>query len=139
MFWLSQGVGMHSRAFDDHPDRVVLVAAVPPAGQANTAALAAFLGNALPSATVPDAASRFRLLGVVAQGQGGAALLALDDQPAKVYRASSRLDENTVLQAVGLRHVVLGSGEPGEPGKRLEMPGRDELDASDSGSGPLPE
>jgi hypothetical protein len=60
---------------------------------------------------------------VVTQGRGGAALLAVDGKPARPYRVGSRIDEGTVLQSVGPRHVVLAASADGTALQRLEMPG----------------
>lgn len=123
VFWLLRLAGMPLAAAPDASPASRLVSADgPPVALLSVPELAALLGQALPSAeTAVSAPARFKLLGVVAEGRGGVALLALDDQPARPYRVGSRLDEITVLQAVGPRHVVLGTGEPGSGGQRLEL------------------
>lgn len=115
---------MPSQASSDQRDRakVVPVVATSTTRQVSAAELAALLGQALPSAEAqPDASKRFRLLGVVAQVGGGAALVAMDDQPAKPYRLGSHLDEATYLQTVGPRHVVLGNSSSSTSSLRLEL------------------
>ncbi|MGH8803367.1 MAG: type II secretion system protein N, partial [Polaromonas sp.] len=67
--------------------------------------------------------NRFSLVGVVTEGPGGAALLAVDGKPARPYRVGSRIDEGTVLQSVGPRHAVLAASADGPPLQRLELPG----------------
>lgn len=92
---------------------------------ARQAAIARFLGatdSAATSAINTRANSRFSLIGVVAQGRGGAALIAADGQPARPYRVGSRIDEGTVLQSVGPRHAVLAASADGPALQRLELP-----------------
>lgn len=98
-----------------------------PAGDASArlAAIARVLGDdqsALAS-PVASASSRFALLGVVAQGSTGAALLVIDGKPAKPYRVGSELEEGLLLQSVGPRHVVLAASAGGPALHRLELPG----------------
>ena len=98
-----------------------------PAGDASAqlAAIARVLGDAQPAVTtsVASAPSRFGLLGVVAQGSGGAALLMIDGKPAKPYRVGTQLEEGLLLQSVGPRHVVLAASAGGPALHRLELPG----------------
>ncbi len=61
-------------------------------------------------------------MGVIAQGRGGAALIAADDKPAKPYRVGSRIDEGVLLQSVGPRHAVLATSADGPALQRLELP-----------------
>ncbi len=122
MFWALRWTGMPAPGTAELNRSVKVVADGPVVGSAGAAELAVLLGQALPGAEALPAPSRFKLLGVVAQGKSGAALLAMDQQPAMAYRVGSRLDENTVLQSVGPRHVVLGSGAAGATGQRLELP-----------------
>lgn len=92
---------------------------------ARQAAIARFLGannSVAASSSTVLIASRFSLIGVVTQGRGGAALLVVDGKPAKPYRVGSRIDEGTVLQSVGPRHVVLAASADGPALQRLEMP-----------------
>jgi general secretion pathway protein C len=100
---------------------------VVPAGDASArlAALARVLG-ATPSTEAPAVASapnRFGLLGVVAQGSRGAALLVIDGKPAQPYRVGAQLEEGVLLQSVGQRHVVLSASAGGPALHRLELPG----------------
>jgi general secretion pathway protein C len=78
------------------------------------AALARVLGATPQAAAVsapavaPPLSSRFQLLGVVADGSdGGAALIAIDGQPAKPYRVGATLEGDVVLRAVQRRSVRL--------------------------------
>ncbi|MCZ2497283.1 general secretion pathway protein C [Xylophilus sp. Kf1] len=97
-------------------------AAAPDAG-----ALARTLGavpDAGPAPSAP-AASRFVLLGVLAgSSHGGAALLAVDGQPAKTFRVGSVVAPGFVLASVSPRRVVLGADGSASAGAGLtvEMP-----------------
>ena len=63
----------------------------------------------------PQAASRFVLLGVVADSaRQGAALIAVDGKPARPFRVGSRLVDGYVLQSVSVRSAALG-GSVGSP------------------------
>lgn len=65
-------------------------------------------GTGANAESVPFEAKRYKLVGVVTGVRGGAALLSINDQPAKPYAVGSRIDDANLLLAVGLRHVVLG-------------------------------
>src|SRR5436190_21217648 len=68
------------------------------AGPADPAAVARLLG-ATPVAAAPVASlsSRFTLLGIVAEADGGgAALISVDGKPPKPYRVGAPLDEGLV-------------------------------------------
>ena len=111
-----------------------------PAGDASArlAAIARVLGDdqsALAS-PVASASSRFALLGVVAQGSTGAALLVIDGKPAKPYRVGSELEEGLLLQSVGPRHVVLAASAGGPALHRLELPGPMAANAPASAASP---
>lgn len=78
----------------------------------------------------PEAASRFRLLGIVAPKQAaaggaisahGVALIAVDGKMPKAYTIGAPLDGNLVLQSVSLRTASIGSGQ-GAPTITLELP-----------------
>ena len=92
-------------------------------------AMARLLGAVtLPAPVVPVAAlaSRFVLVGVLA-GQtsgGGAALIAVDGQPAKPYRVGTVVDAGLVLQALGPRQARLGAAVRGPSAVTLELPAR---------------
>ncbi|MES2186080.1 MAG: type II secretion system protein N [Pseudomonadota bacterium] len=68
------------------------------------------------------AASRFVLLGVLADvsSGGGAALLAVDGQPARPFRVGSTVAPGYVLQSVGRRRAVLGA--TGSAALTVDMP-----------------
>lgn len=116
-----------------------------PAGDASArlAAIARVLGatQSTQAEPVASAPARFGLLGVVAQGRGGAALLAIDGKPAKPYRVGTELEEGLLLQSVGPRHVVLAASAGGPALHRLELPGpmaatSTKADAPTAGSAP---
>lgn len=98
-----------------------------PAGDASArlAAITRVLGDAQSAVatSVASAPTRFGLLGVVAQGSSGAALLVIDGKPARPYRVGSQLEEGLLLQSVGQRHVVLAASAGGPALHRLELPG----------------
>ncbi len=82
---------------------------------------------AAPSATpaaAPELASRFKLLGVMANqpNQGdGYALIAVDAKPARAYPVGAALDGDLVLQSVSLRSAAIGPAQ-GTPALTLEVP-----------------
>lgn len=78
------------------------------------------------AAPAPQAASRFRLLGVVApkadapQG-GGIALVSIDGKPARPYRVGSHVDGELILRGVGPRNAAFGPAS-GTTAFTLELP-----------------
>ncbi len=83
------------------------------------------------AAAAPQAASRFKLLGIVAPkvastgastSARGVALIAVDGKMAKAYPVGARVDNDLVLQSVSLRTVSIGSTTQGEPTITLELP-----------------
>jgi general secretion pathway protein C len=80
---------------------------------------------AAPEAPSPAAASRFALLGVVADAnRQGAALIAIDGQPARPFKVGARLADGFVLQSVTTRSAALGASANGEPALTLQLPTR---------------
>ncbi|CAM5792207.1 type II secretion system protein N [Rhizobacter fulvus] len=78
----------------------------------------------------PQAASRFKLLGIVApkyasttasSSTHGVALIAVDGKMAKAYPVGARVDNDLVLQSVSLRTVSIGPTQ-GAPTITLELP-----------------
>ena len=80
---------------------------------------------AAPTAPVASVGSRFALLGVLAgrSSGGGAALIAVDGQPAKPFRLGTVVDAGLVLLALEPRQAQLGAAG-GPPSLTLEMPPR---------------
>jgi len=110
------------------PDAMAPPAIVAPAATADPAAVARMLG-AVPSeivaAPTPDAASRFVLLGVVADtDQQGAALIAVDGKPARPFRVGAKIAEGYVLQSVTVRAATLGARADSAPMFTLQLPVR---------------
>jgi len=76
----------------------------------------------------PEAASRFRLIGVMAPRAAaasaavgaGVALIAVDGKPAKAYAVGARLDGEVMLQSVSLRAASIAMG-PGQAPVLLEL------------------
>jgi len=104
------------------------VAASPPAATAPAAidplAVARVLG-ARPAVAAPQAsmASRFALQGVVAGAPGGgAALIAVDGNPARPFRVGSSIEEGLILQSAAARQATLAATPNGPALVTLEMP-----------------
>ncbi len=84
---------------------------------------------AVAAVTSPEAASRFRLLGIMAPKATagaaaephGVALIAVDGKMPKAYQVGARVDGDLVLQSVSLRTVSIGSGK-GAQAITLELP-----------------
>jgi len=77
-----------------------------------------------PAMAAPELASRFKLIGVMANKQrdgSGYALIAVDAKPARAYPVGARLDGDIVLQAVSLRTASIGPAQ-GSPAATLEVP-----------------
>lgn len=95
------------------------------AAAADPAAVARLLGAAPAAAAAPVASlsSRFALLGIVAEADGGgAALISVDGKPPKPYRVGAQLDEGLVLQSVQPRRAAMGAAMSGPPSLTLELP-----------------
>jgi general secretion pathway protein C len=89
-----------------------------PARGVDAAAVAKALGASgalaqTPAAVPVLASSRFVLVGVVASGAQGAALIAVDGKPAKPYAVGSKVGDDFVLLSVQPRKAVLGSASAG--------------------------
>jgi general secretion pathway protein C len=106
-------------------DRVAtLELAAPTVDSAKLAQLLGFSANG-PGALVPiaNAAARFKLIGLIAQGsQRGSALIAVDGEPAKPFRVGELVTDGMLLQTVKGRSVMLAPEMTGNPGVTLEMP-----------------
>nr|WP_325341104.1 type II secretion system protein N [Xylophilus sp.] len=104
-------------------DEVDVPVRLPAAAAPDAAALARVLG-AVPQAAAP-AASRYVLLGVLAgrSSGSGAALIAVDGQPARPYRVGATVAEGVVVQSLGHRQAQLGPAG-GAATVQLELPPR---------------
>jgi general secretion pathway protein C len=112
--------GMKLSSGSSAPVAPAVRAAPPP----DPAAIARLLG-AVPVAAAPVAslASRFQLLGVVADVDGGgAALIAVDGKPPKPFRVGANVDEGLVLQSVEPRRATLGPTAKSPAALTLELP-----------------
>ncbi|WP_051953383.1 type II secretion system protein N [Xenophilus azovorans] len=121
VFW---GLRLASPADGDRPPAV----SATPAMSIDTQAVARALG-AQPAVAqavrVPDAASRFALLGVVADANGrGAALIAVDGKPPRPFRAGAALAQGYVLQGVDAHGVRVGAGVDAPAAFTLQVPAR---------------
>ena len=89
-------------------------------------AVARLLGTeAVAVVAAPDAASRFRLTGIVALPAGqGVALLSIDGKPARPYRVGSQLEEGWMLQSVEKRRVALASDARAPVSFHLDLPAK---------------
>jgi len=98
---------------------------LPPASAATVARLLGTEAVAPEVAAAPDAASRFRLTGIIASASGlGVALLSIDGQPSKPYRVGSQLAAGWMLQSVQQRRVALATDANAPVGLQLELPAR---------------
>ena len=96
----------------------------------DTALLARLLGTKAaisPQAqTAAVAASRFALKGVVSGAPGSeAALISVNEQPAKPFRVGNELEPGVLLKSVTARKVILSSTSGGPALVTLEMPALD--------------
>jgi general secretion pathway protein C len=73
----------------------------------------------------PEAASRFSLLGVVADAdKRGAALIAVDGKPPRPFKVGATVADGFVLQSVSTRAASLGAGVNASPALTLQLPTR---------------
>ena len=86
--------------------------------------LARLLGATAPLAATPISNSnRFALKGVVSGALGKeAALIAIDDKPAKAFRVGSAIEDGLILQSATARKVTLSTTPNGPVLMTLEMP-----------------
>ena len=108
VYWLSRLAG--TRAVATVP-AVVAQRQAPSDGPSHQAALARMLGAQPSAATVESslgAEQRFALLGVIASTAGhGAALIAVDGEPARAWRVGAQVASGYVLATLGRREAVL--------------------------------
>jgi general secretion pathway protein C len=96
-----------------------------PAPAVDTAALAKALGAGIVApAAAPVVATRLVLVGVLAgtASGGGAALIAIDGQPAKPYRVGAAVRDGLVLQSLARRQARLGPQVDGATTTTLDIP-----------------
>ena len=94
-----------------------------PSNANDPAVLARLLGALAPQAAAPVNNNRFVLKGVVSGALGQeAALIVIDDKPAKAFRVGSAIEDGLILQSVAPRNVTLTASK-GDPARlTLEMP-----------------
>lgn len=125
------------------------VSAVPQAGnapavQADAAAMGRVFGVQDGAVAAPTIApTRWRLMGVMAgkNSGGGAAIIALDDKPAKVYRVGSPVVDGLVLQTLqsdAPRAVTLGASVDGPASVTIELPPVKTIGAASTGAPVIP-
>ena len=74
-------------------------------------------------ALVESAASRFKLMGVVAnRAHGGTALISVDGKPARPYQVGAALSESLLLKSVAPRSAALAASADGPVSFTLELP-----------------
>lgn len=109
-------------------DAIAPPAVAAPQAVADPAAVAQLLGAVPSQATVvatPEAASRFSLLGVVADSDGqGAALLVVDGKPPKPFRVGAKVADGYVLQSVTTRAASFGASADSAAAFTLQLPTR---------------
>jgi general secretion pathway protein C len=125
VFW---ALRFSARPLQAPPYAVAIGQAAPPRGDLARlfGAPALVVSEAAP---VPEAASRFKLLGVMAPrgataengGAHGLALIAVDGKPPRAFAVGAALDDGLVLQSVGLRSASIGARE-GARSVLLELP-----------------
>ncbi len=96
----------------------------PPIDSAKVAQLLGFnpVGASAPTPSVA-VASRYKLIGVIAQGQqSGSALIAIDGKPAKPYRVGEVVGDDVVLLSVRAQGATLGPNQKGAASVTLELP-----------------
>ena len=72
------------------------------------------------------ASGRYQLWGVVADASGrGSALIAIDGQPPKAYRAGQALSEGVYLQSLSHRQAQIGASAEGPSLFALTLPSTD--------------
>ena len=99
-----------------------------PQAAPDPAAVARMLGavsTPAAAAATPEAASRFALLGVVADaGQQGVALIAVDGKPPRPFRVGATVADGYVLQSLEARAAALGASAGSAPAFTLQLPTR---------------
>ncbi len=74
-------------------------------------------------ALVESAASRFKLIGVVAnRAHGGYALISVDGKPARPYQVGAAISDSLVLQSVATRSAALSASADGPVSFTLTLP-----------------
>jgi len=102
--------------------------ALPASVRIDSQQLARLLGASTTSAAAPAVQAtvtnlnKYKLMGVIAQGSQGSALIALEGAAAKPYRVGAALDEQLVLHSVSKRGAHLAASIDGPIILTLELP-----------------
>ena len=101
-----------------------VTASEPRSNTTDATSLARLMGATAPQAAAPISNSnRFSLKGVVSGALGKeAALIVIDDKPAKAFRVGSVIEEGLILQSASARKVTLAATQGGPAVMTLEMP-----------------
>ena len=76
-----------------------------------------------PDAAIDNAASRFKLTGVVAdRARGGYALISVDGKPARPYRVGTAVSDALVLHSVAPRSAALAASVQAPVSITLDLP-----------------
>jgi general secretion pathway protein C len=84
--------------------------------------LGASHGPAQASEAADVGAANFKLVGVIAQGSHGSALIAVDGKPAKPFRVGSEVGNGLFLRAVSSRTAQLATALNAPASVTLELP-----------------
>lgn len=102
---------------------VVFSSPAPTTPQAVARLLGGGHGGAAPDAPMDNAASNFKLTGVVANlAQSGYALIAVDGKPAKPYRVGEPVNDALVLRSVAPRSAALAANMDAPATVTLDLP-----------------
>ena len=94
-----------------------------PSNANDPAVLARLMGALTPQAAAPVNNNRFVLKGVVSGALGQeAALIVIDDKPAKAFRVGSAIEDGLILQSAAPRKVTFAASKDGPAVLTLEMP-----------------
>ena len=94
-----------------------------PSNANDPAVLARLMGALAPQAAAPVNNNRFVLKGVVSGALGQeAALIVIDDKPAKAFRVGSAIEDGLILQSAAPRKVTFAASKDGPARLTLEMP-----------------
>jgi general secretion pathway protein C len=136
-FW---SLRLGSRAPEAPANTVLVGDSVALAGDVSRLLGAAAAPTATAAAPAPEAASRFKLTGIMAPSASsgstaGLALIAVDGKPPRPYAVGAALDAQWVVQSLSQRSVKLGPPQ-GAVALTLDMP---PLTAAATGSLPPPQ
>jgi general secretion pathway protein C len=103
-------------------------AMLPPAQAIDTRKIALLLGatpasaNSSANAPAVNTLASYKLMGVIAQGSQGSALIAIDGKPAKPYRVGDKVSDTLILHSVSARGAALAPSLQAPISGKLELP-----------------